>query len=93
MLELYTLKVLKSQVPYLGRKWRSSKYLFMKSDVSGTCYITVLTPSNVGNMRIITAIYLTCRPALREEWMTGLESESDIEESAVRVLPCFDTYF
>ncbi|RUS21484.1 hypothetical protein BC938DRAFT_475404 [Jimgerdemannia flammicorona] len=24
MLELYTLKVLKSQVPYLGRKWRSS---------------------------------------------------------------------
>jgi hypothetical protein len=35
-------------------------------------------------MRIITAIYLTCRPALREEWMTGLESESDIEESAVR---------
>ncbi|KAH8550495.1 hypothetical protein BGW37DRAFT_66525 [Umbelopsis sp. PMI_123] len=61
MLELYTLKVLKSQVPYLGRKWRSS------------------------NMRIITAIYLTCRPGLREEWMIGLESESDIEESAVRV--------
>ncbi|KAG2183116.1 hypothetical protein INT44_006097 [Umbelopsis vinacea] len=60
MLELYTLKVLKSQVPYLGRKWRSS------------------------NMRIITAIYLTCRPALREEWMTGLESDSDIEESAVQ---------
>lgn len=25
VLELYTLKVLKSQVPYLGRKWRSRK--------------------------------------------------------------------
>jgi hypothetical protein len=37
----------------------------------------------LGNMRIITAIYLTCRPALREEWMTGLESESDVDESAV----------
>jgi hypothetical protein len=37
-------------------------------------------------MRIITAIYLTCRPALREEWMTGLESESDIEESAVSIM-------
>jgi hypothetical protein len=45
----------------------------------------LLIPSYVGNMRIITAIYLTCRPGLREEWMIGLESESDIEESAVRV--------
>lgn len=26
VMELYTLKVLKSQVPYLGRKWRSGKY-------------------------------------------------------------------
>ncbi|KAJ2957236.1 hypothetical protein NQZ79_g7034 [Umbelopsis isabellina] len=40
--------------------------------------------SHLGNMRIITAIYLTCRPALREEWMTGLETESDVDESALQ---------
>lgn len=85
MLELYTLKVLKSQIPYLGRKWRSSKYESLK-DVNVECQIKLCFQCAIflGNMRIITAIYLTCRPALREEWMTGLESESDIEESAVR---------
>lgn len=78
MLELYTLKVLKNQVPYLGRKWRSSKFI-----PCNTMVVVFVLISHLGNMRIITAIYLRCRPSLREEWMTGLESESDVDESAV----------
>lgn len=40
VLELYTLKLLKSQVPYLGRKWRSRKEVKNKNVVSiSTNYI------------------------------------------------------
>ncbi|KAI5478586.1 hypothetical protein MNV49_004845 [Pseudohyphozyma bogoriensis] len=56
-LQLYVLKVIKSQVPYCGRKWRQS------------------------NMKVITAIYLHCRPDLRDEWLTGIDVDSDVEES------------
>ncbi|KAM0793066.1 hypothetical protein ACM66B_000552 [Microbotryomycetes sp. NB124-2] len=56
-LQLYVLKVIKSQVPYCGRKWRQS------------------------NMKVITAIYLHCRPDLRDEWLTGIDVDNDVEES------------
>ncbi|KAL8286192.1 hypothetical protein RQP46_004680 [Phenoliferia psychrophenolica] len=56
-LQLYVLKVIKSQVPYCGRKWRQS------------------------NMKVITAIYLHCRPDLRDEWLTGVDVDGDVEES------------
>lgn len=56
-LQLYVLKVIKSQVPYCGRKWRQS------------------------NMKVITAIYLHCRPDLRDEWLTGLDVDAEVEES------------
>lgn len=56
-LQLYTLKVIKSQVPFCGRKWRQS------------------------NMKVITAIYLHCRPDLRDEWLTGVDIDADVEES------------
>ncbi|SCV68896.1 BQ2448_1017 [Microbotryum intermedium] len=56
-LQLYVLKVIKSQVPYCGRKWRQS------------------------NMKVITAIYLHCRPDLRDEWLTGIDVDHDVEES------------
>ncbi|ORY85409.1 hypothetical protein BCR35DRAFT_302898 [Leucosporidium creatinivorum] len=56
-LQLYVLKVIKSQVPYCGRKWRQS------------------------NMKVITAIYLHCRPDLRDEWLTGVDVDADVEES------------
>lgn len=32
-------------------------------------------PSNKANMKVITAIYLNCRPDLRDEWLTGNEIE------------------
>ncbi|BGP36956.1 Factor arrest protein 11 [Rhodotorula kratochvilovae] len=56
-LQLYVLKVIKSQVPYCGRKWRQA------------------------NMKVITAIYLHCRPDLRDEWLAGVDVDADVEES------------
>ncbi|RKF63331.1 Factor arrest protein 11 [Erysiphe neolycopersici] len=66
-IRMYTLKLLKNQVPYYGRKWRQ------------------------GNMRIITAIYLHCRPELRDDWLTGCDINADVEdalplEQAIRAL-------
>ncbi|KAI9491454.1 hypothetical protein BDB00DRAFT_833075 [Zychaea mexicana] len=60
MMELYALKVLKSQVPYLGRKWRSL------------------------NMKIISAIYLRCYTALRDDWISKSDTEVDLEDGMVQ---------
>lgn len=35
-------------------------------------------------MKVITAIYLHCRPDLRDEWLTGVDVDADVEESLVR---------
>ncbi|EIW76163.1 N1221-domain-containing protein [Coniophora puteana RWD-64-598 SS2] len=56
MLQLHVLKLIKSQVPFCGRKWRQS------------------------NMKVITSIYLNCRPDLRDEWLTGTEVD-DISDA------------
>jgi hypothetical protein len=56
-LQLYALKVIKSQVPFCGRKWRQA------------------------NMKVITAIYLNCRPDLRDEWLSGSDVDGDVEGS------------
>ncbi|KAI8943731.1 hypothetical protein NX059_001711 [Plenodomus lindquistii] len=56
-LRLYTLKLFKNQVPYCGRKWRSS------------------------NMRVITAVYLHCRPELRDDWLAGSDVDAEVDES------------
>ena len=34
------------------------------------------------NMQVITAIYLNCRPDLRDEWLTGIEVD-DVAEAQV----------
>ncbi|KAF9452194.1 N1221-domain-containing protein [Macrolepiota fuliginosa MF-IS2] len=69
MLQLNILKLIKSQVPYCGRRWRQS------------------------NMKVITAIYLNCRPDLRDEWLTGNEMEegqgAQAQEQALRHLVKF----
>ncbi|KAJ4472209.1 hypothetical protein J3R30DRAFT_3298611 [Lentinula aciculospora] len=69
MLQLHTLKLIKSQVPFCGRKWRQT------------------------NMKVITAIYLNCRPDLRDEWLTGTEvddiSDASAQEQALRHLVKF----
>lgn len=56
-LQLYVLKILKSQVPFCGRKWRSS------------------------NMKVITAIFLNCRPELRDEWIAGADVDGEVDDS------------
>lgn len=53
----YVLKLMKSQVPFCGRKWRQS------------------------NMRIITLIYLHCRPGLRDDWLVGGDMDAEVEAS------------
>ncbi|KIK65551.1 hypothetical protein GYMLUDRAFT_39024 [Collybiopsis luxurians FD-317 M1] len=69
MLQLHILKLIKSQVPFCGRKWRQT------------------------NMKVITAIYLNCRPDLRDEWLTGSEvddvSDASAQEQALRHLVKF----
>jgi hypothetical protein len=69
MLQLHILKLLKSQVPFCGRKWRQS------------------------NMKVITSIYLNCRPDLRDEWLTGTEvddvADAQAQEQALRHLVKF----
>ncbi|KAH9853582.1 hypothetical protein C2E23DRAFT_777268 [Lenzites betulinus] len=69
MLQLHVLKLIKSQVPFCGRKWRQS------------------------NMQVITAIYLNCRPDLRDEWLAGIEVDdvydAQAQEQALRHLVQF----
>ena len=69
-IRLYTLKIIKGQVPYCHRKWRQS------------------------NMRIITAIYLHCKPELRDEWLAGVDADHEMSdavplEQALRSLTFF----
>jgi len=35
-------------------------------------------------MKVITAIYLHCRPDLRDEWLAGVDVDADVEDSLVR---------
>lgn len=42
---------------------------------------------HVANMKTITAIYLNCKPELRDEWLAAIDIDSEVEESNVgRVL-------
>jgi hypothetical protein len=38
---------------------------------------------NLANMKVITAIYLHCRPDLRDEWLTGADIDADVGDSLV----------
>ena len=34
-------------------------------------------------MRVITSIYLHCRPALRDDWLAGSDIDAEVEEALV----------
>ena len=34
-----------------------------------------------GNMRVITAVYLHCRPELRDEWLAGSDVDADVDSA------------
>lgn len=76
MLQLQVLKVIKSQVPFCGRKWRQCK----QRPVPISHFIDTLL---VANMKTITAIYLNCKPELRDEWLAAIDIDSEVEESNV----------
>ena len=80
-LQLYVLKVIKSQVPYCGRKWRQCKSASLPS--SYPLPWLKLCSSPTANMKVITAIYLHVRPDLRDEWLAGVDVDADVEESLV----------
>jgi len=42
-------------------------------------------PLLTANMKVITAIYLHVRPDLRDEWLAGVDVDTDVEESLVRL--------
>ena len=37
----------------------------------------------LGNMKVITAIYLNCRPDLRDEWLCGTDQEVEPDDAYV----------
>lgn len=37
----------------------------------------------LANMKVITAIYLNCRPDLHDEWLTTIDIDGDVEDSLV----------
>ncbi|KAG5520215.1 hypothetical protein PMAC_001293 [Pneumocystis sp. 'macacae'] len=59
IIELYTLKLFKGQIPYYNRKWKQN------------------------NMKIITSIYLRCRPELQNDWISAVEVDANTEESLI----------
>ena len=75
MLQLHVLKLIKSQVPFCGRKWRQCELL-------SSSFLLHLIPNPLANMKVITAIYLNCRPDLRDEWLTGTEVD-DVSDAQV----------
>lgn len=40
-------------------------------------------------MKVITAIYLNCRPELRDEWLTTIDVDNDLDESMVSTAETF----
>ncbi|CAG8463909.1 2634_t:CDS:2 [Ambispora gerdemannii] len=60
LLELYALKVLKNQIPFVGRKWRQS------------------------NMKVITSIFLKCRPDLRDEWISSTDADAELDDALAK---------
>ena len=77
MLQLHVLKLIKSQVPFCGRKWRQCRCCRLSAIWS----LTVIM-RHLANMQVITAVYLNCRPDLRDEWLTGIEVD-DVSDAQV----------
>lgn len=42
----------------------------------------IMTNFVAANMQVITAVYLNCRPDLRDEWLTGIEVD-DVADAQV----------
>lgn len=64
----------------------------MRRDISQSASRLNLTRLSLAcaaeNMKIVTAIYLNCRPDLRDEWLVSVMEKDELEESNV----CLSTY-
>ena len=40
--------------------------------------------NGTANMKVITSIYLNCRPELRDEWLAGTDQDNELEDALVR---------
>jgi len=51
--------------------------------------------SSIANMKVITSIYLNCRPDLRDEWLTGIETDDagDAQVTYQTVMRTFSNSF
>jgi hypothetical protein len=38
-------------------------------------------------MKVITSIYLNCRPELRDDWLAGTDQDSELEDALVSEIP------
>jgi hypothetical protein len=74
MMQLQVLKLIKSQMPWCGRKWRQSKLMSCENAVGLLI---------IANMKVITSIYINCRPELRDEWLAGTDQEIEFEDAMV----------
>ena len=79
MLQLQVLKLIKSQMPWCGRKWRQSE-----SGLDAARIWEVSRTDVLANMKVITSIYLNCRPELRDEWLGGSDQDNELEDALVR---------
>lgn len=75
LLQLQLLKLLKSQVTFCGKKWRQCALCIILRAFLSLALIVV----DLANMKVITSIYLNCRPDLRDEWLQGTEAEDAVE--------------
>ena len=47
---------------------------------------TISTDDLAANMKMITAIYLNCRPDLKDDWLGGTDQDTEVEDALVRLL-------
>lgn len=72
-IRLYTLKLIKSLVKFLGRKWRTSKYC--PNNQNGSRHLP--EPPRAGNMKIISEVYMHVRPIYMDDWLSTTFVEND----------------
>jgi hypothetical protein len=89
MFQLQVLKIIKAQIPHYGKKWKQRASC---RNLTASCYRAAADRAAPfsrtalpENMKIVTAIYLNCRPDLRDEWLVSVMEKDELEESNVRI--------
>ncbi|CAG8496185.1 6333_t:CDS:10 [Racocetra fulgida] len=43
----------------------------------------------IGNMKVITSIYLSCRPDLRDEWISSTDVDAEMDDALAKLIPIY----